>query len=834
MTKLVELLERSEGLRGHSALLGSTAEEGQATHRSIQERLCRPRKSAPQTVETEVAVSWIIAHRERSFQISGRIDVLVTRQSDATAYEIKSCDSIARIHQRLAADPNDPAAFQAGLYALLLERSRNIPCTAAVVLASITGSSKKTITLRCDHATMEERVRALLDLQIDDEHLAQITRRRRQSLAKRLEFPYSSTRDGQAELMTAVAAALKREEPIMVSAPTGSGKTMAALVPTLRKAASDAGTVVVATARNSQKESFGKAVRDLNARRNRTLAIVLASRETLCTSQGNERVCSADICRFAASHHVNVRRSRVLKSLGRSGAVLTAAELRRLATHLVVCPFELSLELAQQADVVACDYNQVFSPVARIARLFETRESRAAVQLIVDEAHNLPERLRTLCSSELMPGVLVGEVTKSHARFFRETNAGLLKLMTSFAEPAARRAPDHQTRADDPIPFSRDNVAIELTPTGDRSSEVHVDARVLALVERLRAITLASFGRLQRALPDLPFDDPARLRFQQIEEFCRVLANEAFGRQSPYSMTITHSAEQHSLNILCKDAAAFASEQLADLRSPLFMSATLDPVTYFAQKLGIDPSKHSMIRQGNHFPKYRRRLFIVPQLSTLFRLRSVQTPKIAKAVSKILALQPVNTFVFAPSFALAAELTRLCALPPDWTVHLQTPRMPDASVIELLAHFRDSQQPQVLFGVMRGSLSEGIDLPGRSLQSVIIVGPCLPRVSLEQSLLETYESSRGRDGFDEAAVVPAMVHVNQALGRLIRSPEDIGTCFLLDRRFMSPAYFERLAPEWRSEHPLSHVSTTLAADISSFWRSVSGVPRELSSQAELG
>ena len=59
-----------------------------------------------------------------------------------------------------------------------------------------------------------------------------------------------------------------------------------------------------------------------------------------------------------------------------------------LAEEQVLCPFELSLEMAAAADLVICDYNYVYDPAVAIDRL--TRQSA----ILVDEAHRLAERVK--------------------------------------------------------------------------------------------------------------------------------------------------------------------------------------------------------------------------------------------------------------------------------------------------------------------------------------------------------------------------------------------------------------------------------------------------------
>ena len=74
-------------------------------------------------------------------------------------------------------------------------------------------------------------------------------------------------------------------------------------------------------------------------------------------------------------------------------AVFAAAKLEK------VCPFEVQLELARRADAITADYNYVFDPGSALSHL--DREGLGSAILLIDEAHNLPDRARKIFSPEL-------------------------------------------------------------------------------------------------------------------------------------------------------------------------------------------------------------------------------------------------------------------------------------------------------------------------------------------------------------------------------------------------------------------------------------------------
>src|SRR6202022_4263948 len=88
--------------------------------------------------------------------------------------------------------------------------------------------------------------------------------------------------------------------------------------------------------------------------------------------------------------------SRVVTSMSYFDPDLTF----ELAKSTEVCPFEVSLELIEQADVIICDYNYIFDPYVGL-KAYQQESDYGDCVLIVDEAHNLVDRGRGYYSPEL-------------------------------------------------------------------------------------------------------------------------------------------------------------------------------------------------------------------------------------------------------------------------------------------------------------------------------------------------------------------------------------------------------------------------------------------------
>jgi DNA polymerase-3 subunit epsilon/ATP-dependent DNA helicase DinG len=106
-----------------------------------------------------------------------------------------------------------------------------------------------------------------------------------------------------------------------------------------------------------------------------------------------------------------------------------------------------------------------------------------------------------------------------------------------------------------------------------------------------------------------------------------------------------------------------------------------------------------------------------------------------------------------------------------------------ASRQRLLEIFRSAENPAVLMGTR--SFWEGVDVPGKSLQVVIIVKlpfdvPSDPIIAARS---ETYDSP-----FFEYTIPEAVLRFRQGFGRLIRRQDDEGLVVVLDKRVLSKRY----------------------------------------------
>lgn len=194
----------------------------------------------------------------------------------------------------------------------------------------------------------------------------------------------------------------------------------------------------------------------------------------------------------------------------------------------------------------------------------------------------------------------------------------------------------------------------------------------------------------------------------------------------------------------------------------------------------------------------------IKSLSTKFQHREETKHEIAKCIVEVVERTPGNHLVFFPSYHYMQLLVdELEQLDMKAKMIFQDSEMSEKMREGFLSEFQPNP-PQTLvgFAVLGGSFSEGIDLKGDRLNSVIVIGVGLPQLCLERSIMKDYFHSIGKNGYNYAYMYPGMNKVLQAGGMLIRSEYDKGKITLIDDRYLTPDYQSMLPIQWMNYNVL--------------------------------
>jgi Rad3-related DNA helicase len=168
---------------------------------------------------------------------------------------------------------------------------------------------------------------------------------------------------------------------------------------------------------------------------------------------------------------------------------------------------------------------------------------------------------------------------------------------------------------------------------------------------------------------------------------------------------------------------------------------------------------------------------------------------LAELLRGIQKLVPGHTAVYFSSFAYLQAVA--AKLGTGFPMLVQQPEMSQKERRELLLRLQGARSPRLLLGVIGGSLAESVDFPPGLVRVVVVVGPGLPALSVENELLRYHYTENEEDGFLLAYLLPGMSAVLQAAGRLIRRETDRGVLLLVGGRFRSERFWPLLPAEYR-------------------------------------
>ncbi len=592
--------------------------------------------------------------------------------------------------------------------------------------------------------------------------------RNRTAAIKETTFPYPF-REGQQELMRDVYRTILREKQLFIQAPTGVGKTLSCVFPSVKAMGEGkADRIFYLTAKTITRTAAQTALALLRAKGLRIKSITLTAKEKTCPLQ--KPACDPDSCPYAKGHFDRINDAvfaliNARDAFGRED-ILEAAETYQ------VCPHELSLDIASWMDVVIGDYNYAFHPRSKLKRFFGEGVKGTYI-FLVDEAHNLVDRGRDMYSA-----ALVREDLLALRRMVKGAFPELVRPLKKLAETMLvyKRALDESEKPYlipeklEGIPEKALNLygALESFFKDVRDGNLHVE-------EEIRDAALELYFTLGRFLDVLSL----------VDENYVIYTENLPGRR-------------FMLRLFCVNPAANLKACFEKGRASILFSATLLPIDYYKQMLGT-PESYAVYARSC-FDRANLTVITGVDVSTRYTRRNAAAyAGISEYILRMVSARAGNYMVFFSSYRMLEDTETYFRLicPSNVRVACQTQGMDEAEREAFLALFQENRSDTLVGLCVMGSLfGEGIDLKGESLIGVAVVGPGLPMVCAEQEILRGWFEGRAQDGFRLAYQCPGMNKVMQAAGRVIRTETDRGIVLLLDERFAQHSYRQMFPREW--------------------------------------
>ncbi|WP_404332309.1 helicase C-terminal domain-containing protein [Mesobacillus maritimus] len=743
---LVEYVFRS-GSIDNQFRTATTMTEGTKAHKAIQ-------NTYAETDQKEVFLKTEVEYDSMIFVIEGRCDGLLFHDDEILIDEIKST---SRDLSLIEEDSNPVHWAQAKVYAYIYAKDHDQQeMSAQLTYVQTATDEQKKFKKRFSFQELEQFVNELVRQYSPYASLINEHRLRRNQSIQELAFPFEKYREGQRKLAGAIYKTISEEKNIFANAPTGIGKTISTIFPTVKAMGEGKlERMFYLTAKTITRQSAEDAFSHLKKKGLCLSAVTITAKEKACFKE--ETLCQKEYCEFANGYYDRI--NEAMLDIFSHETFINRTIIEEYARKHTLCPFEFSLDIASIADAIICDYNYIFDPKVSLKRFFDEHKKQSV--LLIDEAHNLVDRAREMFSAELSKSNFLALKREYKGSTIYDSVTKLNKYFIEIKKQCSEKG--HlvlkELQAD----------LVEMLEEFVRHAEVE-------LLQQSRSDH-------QQLLVDTYFTATGFVRISKLYDERYVTYVEA------------EKNEVH-LKMFCLDPSHLLQQVRKKFRTTVYFSATLLPLPYFADMLGGTAEDYS-IKIPSLFSKEQAEVFIQP-LSTRYHDRDHTKKQLVDMLSKLVQGRSGNYLIFFPSYQYMKNVYEdLTTTYPDIPTIIQTNKMEEEEREQFLEKFKEGNNQTFLgFAVLGGIFSEGIDLKGDRLNGVIVVGVGLPQVCLERNIIKDYFQSIGKNGYDYAYTFPGINKVIQAGGRLIRSETDSGTIVLVDDRFLTKKYQQLLPVEW--------------------------------------
>lgn len=770
---LVEFILRSGDLdnrRGGFADKEAMA-KGSRLHRKIQKRMGAEYRA-------EVALSHQVEFDEFVIEVEGRADGIIEAENKVTIDEIKGVYKELRYLE----EPLEVHLAQAKCYAYIYGLQNEID-TLGVQMTYCNLDTEDIRMFEKEYRWTELEIwfSELLHRYYVWEQWHYHWKKKRNASMQGMEFPFPY-RDGQKEVVSSVYRTILRKKQLFIQAPTGVGKTMSTVFPAVRSMGEGISEkVFYLTAKTITRTVAWEAFQILRERGLQCKVLILTAKEKMCVCEEVE--CNPQHCPRAKGHFDRV--NDAVYALLQEQESYSRELILEYSEKYQVCPYEMSLDLADWVDAVICDYNYVFDPEVHLRRFFG--ESRKGNYIfLIDEAHNLVERGREMYSAVLYKEDFL-EIKRKVKPYRKKLEKALERCNKQLLE-LKRECETYQ---------------IIESLGGFSMSLMNVMGEMENYLEELED------GELRKNLLDFYF---------QVRSFLNIydLLDEN------YVIYTQHDEDgKFRVKLCCVNPAVNLQRCLDKGISTVYFSATMLPIQYYKKMLSGREDDYAIYAQTPFSPN-QKQIVLGKDVSSRYTRRGVaEYAKIAEYIYRVACAKTGNYMVFFPSYKMMNEVYGIYQEAygtEGMKVLLQTSAMQEQEREEYLAQFEDVGKQTLLgFCVMGGIFAEGIDLTGERLVGALIVGTGLPQISYEKDILKQYYDERQENGFDYAYRFPGMNKVLQSAGRVIRTTQDRGVIILLDERFCTNEYKNLFPREW-SEYEIC-TRQNVQEVLERFWKS---------------
>jgi len=581
-----------------------------------------------------------------------------------------------------------------------------------------------------------------------------------------LLFRHEKPRKYQDEIITDVILALEKRNNLLIHAPTGLGKTDAVLSPSITKAIEENLTIFFLTPKITQhkialevikgiNEKYGLKLRscDIIGRRYSCLFSNLSKLDNDNFYSACERLRKEELCMYhrraiGYSYEEAIEADEIMRKVKIIYNNPSHIDMINFGLENDVCPYEIMLKLTKDAMLIIADYYHFFIPSIRETLLKKAKKDLSKCIVIVDESHNLPNRLRSYLSKSFN-SIIARKAEKEIKEIINE-KLEIEKILDEIADEVKIKENEELEISKEMLikhlPKSFDEMISLLTFVGNEYIKRHG--------KNSACIRIATFLSL----------------WQENDEAIRIIKRHEKG-----------------LSIVKKSLdCSVLTRVLNETYAYILMSATMKPFDMYKDILALENVETKSYESP--FPKNNKLVLIAKGFTSKYKERKKEMyEKYAKALDALFSISPGNVMVFFPSFEFLENTKEFMLSYPLLTQKKDAKPKDNVLLLELF-----KAEKSMLLAVQGGSLAEGYDFSNEEIKILVIAGFGLDEMTLETKALVNYYEKKFGKGIAYAYIYPAIIKAVQAAGRAIRKESDKAAIIFMDDRF---SYYKKMLNE---------------------------------------
>ncbi|MGC8561608.1 MAG: ATP-dependent DNA helicase [Thermoplasmata archaeon] len=567
----------------------------------------------------------------------------------------------------------------------------------------------------------------------------------------------------------------------ILESPTGSGKTAAVLFHVLSKYPDR--RIVFLTRTNSQAENLLREAKRMGVEKVMTFfgrgEMCLFRRQAPDMSQGSPEEQS-NYCRVLVDKHKKGKGGCPYDTdydMGWKKSIMSQEDFIELGNE-DFCPYFAQKMLATDAKVLVTSYSFFLNPFIRERFLDWMEAELKDIILIADEAHNIPDLTRSILSSRLTRSSLAS-CSKEIDQF---GDMLLDNINVSYVVDSLREALSSLLKEGDRI------------ITTQEVTEAYMDAFQMNSLEIQRILSaMANYGLSIRESKSNDGKLPRSYVYNTALIAARLMEDD-----DGYWVMIAHNDEPSGISLMNLETYEVLKFFGNAYRS-FFMSGTISPFSKFMDEMGLDDPEKVLVK-ADYLERNLKVLF-VDDVTSRYATKDESRDKMGLYVKQIIEGIGRNKVIFCTSYE---QLSSFLELEMKGRIYFERKGMNNEEFVSLITNFREKGGN--LFAVVNGRISEGIDLPGKLVEVAVVTGIPYPPPAPETAAMELFYEMKFRRGWEYAYDAVAATRMRQAIGRLIRSPEDRGVAIILDSR----------ARKFRNDLPNLYLSKDPVKDANDF------------------